>query len=102
MKNINRDILDMIEYPKEGILSKELIRTENMNVDLFCMTSGKEISEHTSSKEGIVYVLEGKGKFVLEGKDIEMKPGVFIYITANAKHSLKAKEDTSFILVLMN
>jgi quercetin dioxygenase-like cupin family protein len=91
----------MIEYPEEGVLSKELVKTENLNVDLFCMAAGKEISEHTSSKEGSILVLEGDGIFNLEGKDIKMEKGVFIHMGANAKHSLKANENTSFILTLI-
>ena len=97
---MNKNILDMIEYPEEGVLSKELVKTENLNVDLFCMAEGKEISEHTSSKEGSILVLEGDGIFNLEGKDIKMLPGVFIYMKENAVHSLKSEENTSFILSL--
>ena len=64
------------------------------------MAKGTEISEHTSTKEGTVYVIEGEGIFNLEGKDIDMKPGIFIFMKSNAVHSLKAKENTSFILSL--
>ncbi|MBU0957597.1 MAG: cupin domain-containing protein [Nanoarchaeota archaeon] len=99
---MNKKIIDMIEYPSEGVLSKEIIKTDKLNVDLFCMAAGKEISEHTSSKEGSVYVVEGKGIFNLEGEDIEMKPGVFIHMKADVKHSLKAEENTSFILSLVS
>lgn len=97
---MHKNIKQMIEYPKEGILSKELAKTGKQDVNLFCMAKGTKMSEHTSTKQGFVYVLEGKGVFVLEGKDIEMLPGVFIFMNKNAKHSLSAKENTSFILAL--
>jgi quercetin dioxygenase-like cupin family protein len=64
------------------------------------MAKGTEISEHTSTKQGFVYVVEGKGIFNLGGENIIMSPGVFIYLKENAVHSLKAEENTSFILVL--
>ena len=95
-----KNVKDEINYSEDGILSKELWRTEAMDVTLFSMAEGTEISDHTSSKEGIVYVIEGDGEFVLEGETIEMKPGVTIYITKKAVHSLKANKDTSFILAL--
>jgi nitric oxide dioxygenase len=66
------------------------------------MAKGTEISEHTSTKQGFVYIIEGDGLFNLEGKDITMSSGVFIYMKDNATHSLKADENTSFILVLTN
>jgi len=95
-----KDLKAMVEYPKQGIISKELIRSGKMNATLFCMAKGTEMSEHTSTKEGFVFVLEGDGIFNLEGKDIKMKPDVFIRLEKNARHSLKAIKNTSFILSL--
>jgi len=97
---MNKNIKDMIEYPKEGILSKEIIKNGKTDVSLFCMAASSEISGHTSTKKGFVYVLEGGGVFNLKGKNIKMLPGVFIHMKENMVHSLKAKENTSFMLIL--
>ena len=97
---MNKNINKLIEYPKEGVLSKELIKTQKVNVSLFCMAKGTDISEHTSTKEGFIYVLEGEGIFNLEGKDITMIKGVIIFMKENAIHSLRANKNTSFILSL--
>jgi len=94
--NINK----LIEYSKSGILSKELVRSENFNLTLFCMSKGSEMTEHTSTKQGTVFVLEGDGTFLLEGKKTPMREGALIYMDKNAKHSLKAKKNTSFLLTL--
>lgn len=100
MNNMTEKINDLIEYPKKGILSKEIVKNDKLNVTLMCMAEGTDMSEHTSTKQGTVYVVDGQGIFNLEGKDIEMLPGVFIYMKANSIHSLKAKKNTSFILTL--
>lgn len=100
INNSHKEILKMIEYPKEGVLSKEIFKKNELNCSLFCMSSGTEISEHTSTKRGIIYVLEGKGNFNLEGKDIKMERGVIINMERDAIHSLNAKENTSFVLML--
>ena len=97
---MKKNIKQMIEYPKEGILSKDIIKTNKADIGLFCMAKGTEMSEHTSKKQGFIQVIEGKGIFNLEGKEIEMKPEVFIFMKENAVHSLKAEENTSFILGL--
>jgi quercetin dioxygenase-like cupin family protein len=99
---MDKNIKQMIEYPKEGVLSKEIIKGKKLNVTLFCMAKNTEISEHTSTKQGTVYVIEGKGIFNLEGKNIEMKEGVLIHMNENAVHKLLAKENTSFLLSLYN
>ena len=46
-----------------------------------------------------VAVINNK-KVTFKGEDIEMKPGVFIFMNKNAKHSLSAQENTSFLLAL--
>ncbi len=95
-KQINK----MVEYPSQGILSKQIF-DEILDVTLFCMAKNSSISEHTSTKQGFVYVIEGKGIFNIENKEIKMVPGKIIYIDENAKHSLKVGKNTSFLLVLV-
>ncbi len=98
---MNKNISEMIEYPKQGILSKSIFKTGGLEITLFCMAAGTKISEHTSTKKGIIQVIEGKGNFCLEEKNIEMKSNVLIYMKENAIHSLKAEKNTSFILTLI-
>lgn len=95
-----KNIKDIIDYSEGGILSKEIKKSDKVDVTLFSMAKDTKISDHTSTKEGFVYVIEGNGVFTLEEKDIEMKPGTFIFIKENKVHSLKAKENTSFLLTL--
>ncbi|MBU0530784.1 MAG: cupin domain-containing protein [Candidatus Aenigmatarchaeota archaeon] len=101
MTNEWKDLKKFIEYPQEGILSKSVLKDSKTDVTLFCMHSESEMSEHISSKEGIVFVLDGKGVFNLEGQEIAMSPGVFIHMRKNARHSLKAEENMSFVLLLL-
>ena len=102
MNNTNEKINELIEYSQKGILSKEIVKDGKLNTTLFCMAEGTEMTEHTSTKEGFVYVIEGNGIFNLEGEEIIMSVGVFIRLEKNAVHSLKAKENTSFLLVLIS
>lgn len=94
-----QDIKKLIAYSPGGITSKVLAKGR-INVTLFCMAAGTEIGDHTSTKEGFVYVLEGEGTFILEGREIEMRQGIFFLMSKNAIHSLAAEKDTSFLLSL--
>lgn len=96
----SKELLKMIEYPNEGILSKPVISAGKTDVTLFCMAKGAMMSEHTSKKEGVIYILEGDGIFTLEGKEIKMIPGTIIHMKKNAVHSLFAKKNTCFVLIL--
>ena len=99
---MNENLNDIIEYPAKGILSKQISKTQKIDVTLFCMAKGTNISDHTSTRQGFVFVLDGKGTFILKGKKISMIPGRFIFLENNAVHSLKAEQNTSFLLSLVN
>ena len=64
------------------------------------MAKDTDIGEYTSTKEGFVYVIDGEGIFNLDGKDISIGPGILIQMDRNAKHSIIAQENTSFLLFL--
>ena len=94
------NIRSLIEYSRGGILSKKILEDGSLDLTLFCMAKDTKISEHTSTKKGFIYVIEGDGEFDLSGEKILMKPSIIINLEKNAVHSLKAFENTSFILSL--
>ena len=91
---------DLIEYPSSGVFSKVLLKDKNSQYSLFCLVAGTEIDEHTSTRNAVVTVIEGTGNLNLEGKDIALAPGVFVFMAANAPHALQAKENLAFVLTL--
>ncbi|OGX27681.1 MAG: cupin [Omnitrophica WOR_2 bacterium RIFCSPHIGHO2_01_FULL_49_10] len=95
-----KDLVGMMEFPKEGVFSKVLVKSEVSNHTLMCLAKGSDISEHTSTREAAVTVLKGKGTFVLNGENIKMEPGVFIFMPKDAPHSLSANEDLAILLSL--
>ena len=99
---VEQSISSLIDYSEGGVLSKVILKSDKLNITLFCMGKGTEISEHTSTKSGFVYVVEGDGIFTLQGRDIAMSPGTFINMESNAVHALQANENTSFLLALSN
>ncbi len=91
---------DLIEYPTSGILSKVLVKNNNSKYSLFCLLAGAEIDEHTSTRNAVMTVVEGRGKINLEEKDIALAPGVFVFIPANVSHAVQARENLAFVLAL--
>jgi copper chaperone CopZ len=54
------NIYQIIQYSPERIVSK-IIKTQGIaQVTLFAMSAGTEIYDHASTKNGIIYVLEGE------------------------------------------
>ncbi len=99
-KGFSKDLNGLMQFPKESIFSTVLAKSDNYNYTLMCLSAGTDIDEHTSTRDGAVQVLKGKGTFTLFDKEIEMKPGVFIFMPADAPHKLKADEDLAILLLL--
>lgn len=91
---------DKIEYPEAGVLSKVLLKDNVCQYTLFCLAAGTDISEHTSTRNAVVQVLQGRGVLTLEGKAIDLEPGIFVFMPANAPHALQADENLAFLLTL--
>lgn len=91
---------DKIEYPESGVLSRVLIKENACQYTLFCLAAGTEISEHTSTRNATVQVLEGRGSITVAGEMITLEPGVLVAFPANAPHALQAVENLAFLLTL--
>ena len=91
---------EKIEYPEQGVLSKVLLKDSCCQYTLFCLAAGTEISEHTSPRNATVHVIEGRGLLTLQGQELALEPGGFIFMPANAPHALKAEENLTFLLTL--
>lgn len=91
---------DKIEYAETGIVSKVLLKVPYCQYTLFCLAAGTDIAEHTSTRNAVVQVIEGQGTLTLEGQDINLEPGVFVFMPANAPHALKADTNLAFLLTL--
>lgn len=90
---------DKIAYPATGMHRNTLLEDDHCQYLLMSMAAGMEIAEHSAPRNASLHVIEGKGTFTMEGKDFVMEPGVFIVLPAATPHSLKAEENTSFLLI---
>ncbi len=94
------DLESLIEFPRDGIVSKTILKTTGKDVTLFCMSSGQLLSSHTASYPAIIHVLQGKGEVTLAKKKYEAKPNSWFYMPANLSHAIKSTENFVFLLTL--
>jgi nitric oxide dioxygenase len=91
---------EMVEFPKQGILSKTIHEAESGEADLFMLPKGGKISGHTSSRDASITIVQGEGEFML-GEDWHVvKAGDWFFMKAGLVHAINAKEDLAFILTL--
>ena len=73
--NSMKDISKIIEYPKEGILSKTIHKASKIDITLFCMPAKTKISESktASLKEEVAFIDFGSrtlGRYCLFSLDL--------------------------------
>ncbi len=95
-----KNLTEMIQMPKEGILSIPIEDNEHYKVVLFLMPAGQYISPHTSTMPATVYVIQGTADFTLGEEAHEVKPGDHFYMPPNFNHAIRAKDDFVFLLNL--
>ena len=91
---------DIIEYPQTGVKSKILLEVGNCRYTLMSLAEGMYIAEHTNLRNATVNVIEGQGMLTLEGKEIVLESGVFVFLPATALHAVKAVTNLAFLLTL--
>jgi len=99
-QGVHVSIEDMIEFARDGIVSKTVLKAKDKEVSLFCMSTGQALSSHTSSYPAIIHVLQGKGEVTLASKKYEAKPNAWFYMPANLPHAIQATENLVFLLTL--
>ncbi|MBW4426290.1 MAG: cupin domain-containing protein [Nostoc desertorum CM1-VF14] len=98
--SLTTQLREQIEYPSAGVVSKVLLKDNACQYTLFCLAANTDISEHTSTRNATINVIEGRGLLTLFGESISLEPGVFVFMPANAPHALKAEENMAFLLTL--
>lgn len=95
------DLAKEVEPPVDGILSRTLHQDEQVKVVLFGFGADQELSEHTASKPAIIQMMQGEAKLTLGDDTIAAKPGAWIYMPPNLKHSVHAQTPVVMLLLLM-
>ena len=87
---------------QEGqIVSKTLAQNKHVSITIFAFDKDEEISTHDSDGDAMVNVLEGKGKFVIDGKEYIVNAGESIIMPSRKPHSVYAIGQFKMMLVVV-
>lgn len=98
--HVVKHLNDLIEFPKEGILSKTVHEAASGEADVFALPKGEKISSHTSSRDAAVFILQGEAEFILGDEPHLVRAGDWFFMKAGLVHALTAVEDLAFLLTL--
>lgn len=92
---------DTIEYTDGGVISKQLTKSKAGNLTLFSFDKEQGLSEHKTSYDAIVQILDGEAEITINGKSFYLSKGQAIIMPANIPHSLKAIERFKMLLTMI-
>ena len=105
LKNIEHErVLSLAGEVKAApgqIVSKTLAQNRAVSVTLFAFSKGEEISTHSSEGDAMVLVLEGTGKFTVDGTAYLCTAGETIVMPAGKPHAVFAQEDFKMMLTVI-
>ncbi len=99
-KNVVFEMKNEVDYHKGQVVSKTLVQNERMGITVFSFDKGEEISTHASTGDALVTVLEGTGKFVVDGKEHVLHEGESLIMPATLPHSVHGIERFKMLLVV--
>ncbi|MDR1594538.1 MAG: cupin domain-containing protein [Prevotellaceae bacterium] len=98
-KSVKFGLAASIEYSREGIISRQIVRNTAGNVTLFSFDEGQSLSEHTIVFDRIIQILEGEANVIINGKENIMTAGEALIMPANEPHALRAMKKFKMVLI---
>jgi len=102
MKPINNGKLSaLLDYQKNAVVSRELIKKATGSVTLFAFDKDQGLSEHSAPFDALVQILDGEMEITISGKPYPVKSGEFIIMPANDPHALNAMTPVKMLLTMI-
>ncbi|MDO8585796.1 MAG: cupin domain-containing protein [Armatimonadota bacterium] len=91
---------EKIEFVTDGIVSKTLAEGDFGEVEIFCVSAGQALSEHTASRAAALHFIKGRGRFKLGDEWHDALPGSWFFMPPGLPHALEAQDGLVFVLTL--
>ena len=105
MKNIEKSTIlrlaDQVAYQDGQVVSKTLAQNDAVSLTLFAFEKDVEISTHESGGDAMVTVLEGTGRFTIDGKPHILQAGETIVMPARHPHAVYGQERFKMLLTVI-
>jgi quercetin dioxygenase-like cupin family protein len=95
------DLAAEAPIPARGILSQTLSDEGDIEFLLFAFAAGEQLSEHTSARPAIIHILAGEGELTVGGDAHPARPGTWLRMAPEVKHSLVARTPIQMALYLL-
>lgn len=91
---------DKITFSKSAPHKAVICDTEKATAVLICLESGQSAGEYSAKGEASLFVLDGKGSFIIAGKEKKVEKGSLIVCGGNESHNIKADYNMVVLAVI--
>lgn len=91
LKSKALDIENLVQYEKDSVVSREVIKKELGTVTFFAFDKGQGLSEHSAPFDAMVQIIDGEAEITISGEKHTVKKGEIIIMPANEPHALQAE-----------
>ena len=95
-KNIEKKVClklaDLVAYQEGQVVSKTLVQNEAVSMTIFSFDKGEEISTHAAGGDAMVTVLEGTGRFTVDGEEFLLHVGETLIMPKDIPHAVYGQE----------
>lgn len=99
-RSITFSLKDEISYEKGQVTSKNLVANASMVMTIMALDKGESLAPHKAPGDALITVLDGKGKFIIDGKENIVNSGENILLPANILHGVEAIESFKMLLII--
>lgn len=95
------DLLEPVETPADGIVSRSIHDDASVRVVLFSFAAGQQLSDHTASVPVTLVIVEGDADLIIDGERHDGRMGSWAHIGAGVPHSVVARTSVTMLLTLL-
>ena len=103
-KNIEKQkvlqLKDLVEYQDGQVVSRTLVQNDYVSMTLFSFDKDEEISTHAAGGDAMVTVLEGTGRFTVDGEVFILSAGDTLIMPRDIPHAVYGQERFKMQLVV--
>jgi quercetin dioxygenase-like cupin family protein len=97
----NQELVSLIEYSADSIVSKTIVDTPAGTITLFAFDKGQKLSEHIAPYNAVVQVIDGSAHLIIGGKSVIVPAGHIVIMPANMPHAAAAEERFKMLLTMI-
>ncbi|MDI1355558.1 MAG: cupin domain-containing protein [bacterium] len=90
-------VVEIIEYIRNAVLSKTIIKKSTGNITVSSFDAGEELDEKTSPFDSYIQIIDGAAEITISDKVYKLNLGEGIIIPAHSSHHFNANEQFKMI-----